>query len=111
MLREWVSLRPNNRAPGYYQVDSSLFKDFHITEGQKIGFRLDAFNVLNVADYGNPDNNIQDYNPDPTQSSYGKISSVRNQERRFTTDAQLQLLIKSCNIGRREAGHLFCLSL
>jgi hypothetical protein len=64
------------RAPGYYQVDSSLFKDFHITEDQRVGFRLDAFNLLNVADYGNPDNNIYD-------TSFGQISSVRNQERRL----------------------------
>ncbi|MBB5060966.1 hypothetical protein HDF16_005702 [Granulicella aggregans] len=64
------------RAPGFYQVDSSIFKDFHITEGQKFSFRADAFNLLNVADYGNPDANIND-------SSFGLISTVRNQERRL----------------------------
>jgi len=64
------------RAPGYYQVDSSLFKDFHITETHKLSFRADAFNLLNVADYGNPDSNINDGN-------FGQISSVRNQERRL----------------------------
>jgi hypothetical protein len=66
------------RDPGYYQVDSSLFKDFHITEGQVLGFRLDAFNVLNVADYSAPDSNITD---GPGQ--FGLINSVRNQERRL----------------------------
>jgi Carboxypeptidase regulatory-like domain/TonB-dependent Receptor Plug Domain len=66
------------RDPGYYQVDSSLFKDFHITEGQKIGFRLDAFNVLNVADYGAPDSGITD-----GAGQFGLINTVRNQERRL----------------------------
>jgi hypothetical protein len=66
------------RDPGYYQVDSSVFKDFSITERQKLGFRMDAFNVLNVADYGAPDSNITD---GPGQ--FGLINSVRNQERRL----------------------------
>jgi hypothetical protein len=67
------------RDPGYYQVDSSLFKDFRITEGQKVGFRLDAFNVLNVANYGAPDSNINDVNT----NQFGLINSVRNEERRL----------------------------
>jgi hypothetical protein len=66
------------RDPGFYQVDSSLFKDFRITEGQRLGFRLDAFNVLNVADYGAPDSNITD-----GAGQFGLINSVRNQERRL----------------------------
>ena len=66
------------RDPGYYQVDSSLFKDFRITEGQSIGFRLDAFNVLNVADYGAPDSGISD-----GAGQFGLINTVRNQERRL----------------------------
>lgn len=66
------------RDPGYYQVDSSLFKDFDITEGQQLGFRLDAFNVLNVANYGAPDSGITDLT-----TPFGLINSVRNQERRL----------------------------
>jgi hypothetical protein len=66
------------RDPGYYQVDSSLFKDFRVSESQKIGFRLDAFNVLNVADYAAPDSNITD-----GAGQFGLINSVRNQERRL----------------------------
>jgi hypothetical protein len=66
------------RDPGYYQVDSSLFKDFSITERQKLGCRIDAFNVLNVADYGAPDSNIMD-----GTGQFGLISRVRNQERRL----------------------------
>jgi hypothetical protein len=64
------------RSPGYYQLDTSLLKDFRVVGEQAFGFRADFFNILNVADYGNPDNNIQD-------STFGIISSVRNQERRI----------------------------
>ena len=68
---------PNSteRAPGYRQVDMSLFKDFHVWgEGHVVGFRADFFNVLNIASYGNPDNGV-------TDSSFGAISGVRSQER------------------------------
>ncbi len=64
------------RSPGFYQLDTSLFKDFQIYHEQTFSFRTDFFNLLNVADYGNPDNGIQD-------SNFGVISSVRNQERRL----------------------------
>jgi hypothetical protein len=64
------------RAPDFYQLDTSLFKDFSIYKENSLGFRADFFNILNVADYGNPDNNIQD-------SNFGVISNVRNQERRI----------------------------
>jgi hypothetical protein len=59
------------RAPGFEQIDSSLFKDFHITERHTINFRVDAFNVLNFASYGNPDNHVTDTN-------FGQITSTRS---------------------------------
>jgi hypothetical protein len=68
------------RGPGYLNLDSSMFKDFHITERQAVGFRFDAFNVFNIASYGNPDIGI-------TDSAFGNISdqnpAVRSQERRL----------------------------
>lgn len=64
------------RAPDFYQLDTSLFKDFKTFSDESLGFRADFFNILNKADYGNPDNGIQD-------SNFGQISSVRNQERRI----------------------------
>jgi hypothetical protein len=62
------------RSPGYYQLDTSLLKDFHVYHSQTFGFRADFFNLLNVADYGNPNNNIQ-------SSNFGVVNSVRNEER------------------------------
>jgi hypothetical protein len=65
------------RAPGYRQVDLSMFKDFHIwRENHVLGFRADFFNVFNIASYGNPDNGI-------TDGSFGLISSVRSPARQI----------------------------
>ena len=65
------------RAPGYRQVDMSLFKDFHVWGEQHVlGFRADFFNVFNIASYGNPDNGIQD-------GSFGLISGVRSPPRQI----------------------------
>jgi hypothetical protein len=61
----------SQRAPGFEQIDSSLFKDFHITERQTISFRVDGFNLFNFASYGNPDNNVNDTN-------FGQITSTRS---------------------------------
>ncbi|MGA8432086.1 MAG: TonB-dependent receptor [Candidatus Sulfotelmatobacter sp.] len=67
----------SERAPGYRQVDMSLFKDFHLrSEAHVLSFRADFFNIFNIASYGNPDNNI-------TDSSFGLISSVRSPPRQI----------------------------
>lgn len=58
------------RAPGFEQIDTSVFKDFRIREGQAVGFRADAFNVFNFASYDNPNNNIGDPN-------FGQITGTR----------------------------------
>jgi hypothetical protein len=63
------------RAPGYRQVDSSLFKEFRLwREDQVLGLRADFFNLFNIASYGNPDNGI-------TDPSFGQITSVRSPAR------------------------------
>ena len=64
----------SERAPGYVGIDSSVFKDFHITERQALGFRADAFNVGNIASYGNPDSGITDNN-------FGQITNTRSASR------------------------------
>ena len=65
------------RAPGYRQVDMSLFKDFHLwKEQQVLGFRADFFNIFNIASYGNPDSGI-------TDPSWGLINSVRSPARQI----------------------------
>jgi len=64
------------RAPGYRQVDTSLFKEFHVWQEHVLSFRADFFNIFNIASYGNPDNNITDTN-------FGQISTVRSPARQI----------------------------
>jgi hypothetical protein len=64
------------RAPGYRQVDTSIFKEFHVWHEQVLGFRADFFNIFNIASYGNPDNNVAD-------SNFGQISGVRSPPRQI----------------------------
>jgi hypothetical protein len=59
------------RAPGFEQIDSSLFKNFHIVEGHAISFRADAFNVFNFVSYGNPNSSVN-------SSNFGQITSSKS---------------------------------
>ncbi|WP_263367528.1 TonB-dependent receptor [Edaphobacter bradus] len=68
------------RAPGYRQIDSSVFKDFHIVGEHTIGFRTDFFNTFNISSYQNPDNNV-------TDSNFGQITSVRSPQRQIQFSA------------------------
>jgi hypothetical protein len=64
------------RAPGYRQVDFSLFKAFSIAEGQKVEFRSDFFNALNITSMGNPNNWV-------TWGVFGQITSTRSPQRQI----------------------------
>ncbi len=71
------------RGPGYFNLDASAFKDFHLFAQHSIGFRFDAFNAMNVVSYGNPDTGI-------TDSGFGQITpqnSIRSQERHLQFSA------------------------
>ena len=73
----------SERAPGYQSADASVFKDFAITEHQRIGFRADAANVFNITSLGNPTNNA-------TSATFGLISSSRSQARQLQLSAKYQ---------------------
>ncbi len=47
------------RGPGIENVDFSLFKNFRLTETKKIQFRAEIFNVLNHANLGLPENDLE----------------------------------------------------
>jgi hypothetical protein len=70
----------SERAPGYRQVDTSIFKDFHIVKEHTVGFRADFFNAFNLVSYQNPDNNVTDGN-------FGQITSVRSPQRQIQLSA------------------------
>lgn len=69
------------RVPGFRQFDASAFKDFSITETQKISFHVDASNVFNIASYGNPDRTAQN-------ATFGQITTTRSGPRLLQLSAQ-----------------------
>jgi hypothetical protein len=57
------------RAPGHWQIDTALEKRVKAWERLAVTFRAEAFNVFNVAQYGNPVVSI-------SSSTYGLINSA-----------------------------------
>ncbi len=57
--------------PDFRHIDLSLFKDFPIYEQVNAQFRVEAFNVLNMANFGNPNVTLG-------TSSFGTITSLNN---------------------------------
>lgn len=58
------------RGPSLHQMNFGLHKDFSITESQKIELRMEAFNFLNKANFGNPNGNR-------SSGGYGTITSTQ----------------------------------
>ena len=56
------------RSPHVASTDLSLFKNFQFGESATLSFRAEAFNILNIQNYGTPDSNLGD----PT---FGRISN------------------------------------
>ena len=82
-------LLPNFRAPGFWNLDASLGKDFHITESKYFQFRWDVFNVLNHQNLGRP-NNVFCLPPSPDGTvdlvhqagcQFGRITNVQTDPR------------------------------
>lgn len=73
----------NITGPSWYNVDASVFKDFHFGESRYLQFRAEGFNVLNHPQF-NPPGNLNFLNP----SSFAQITSVRN------TGREMQLALK-----------------
>lgn len=71
------------RGPGYYNVDMSLFKNFKLRGRSALELRLEAFNVLNHPQYGQPNQFLGDGN-------FGKITGTRlNSERQVQLAARV----------------------
>ncbi len=62
------------RAPGFENIDMALEKTFTAFKEQHVDFRADFFNALNIASYGNPNN-------DMSSTSFGQITNTRSTER------------------------------
>jgi Carboxypeptidase regulatory-like domain len=57
--------------PDFRHIDLSLFKNFPLTERFNAQFRAESFNVLNMANFGNPNLTLG-------TSSFGTITSLNN---------------------------------
>src|SRR5438132_7994535 len=59
------------RGPASWTVDTSLAKNFRLTEAMRLQVRLDAFNALNHVNYNNPV-------PNMLAPDFGQITSAGN---------------------------------
>ncbi|MCC6294233.1 MAG: TonB-dependent receptor [Bryobacterales bacterium] len=64
------------RAPGFFNLDTSLGKHFAITERQTLEFRAEFFNILNSVSWGPPGRDIT--SPASFGSITGQINAPRN---------------------------------
>jgi len=69
--------RDNIRGPGFFNLDSGLFRDFHVKERLTIQFRAEGLNVLNHPNFSNPSADIS------TPSTFGYITSQNGNSRQF----------------------------
>ncbi len=71
----------NVRAPGYHDLDFSIFKNFPVTNRANVEFRAESFNLLNQVQFGKPNMTL-------SSGQFGVISSQVN------TPRQIQLALK-----------------
>jgi len=57
------------RAPGYFDVDLAVSRQFNLLERLTLHIRAEAFNVMNHPNFGAPNANI-------ASSSFGQITSA-----------------------------------
>jgi hypothetical protein len=95
--RAWTfgNMKPRTdaiRGPGFWNLDSSLMKDFHFTENRYVEFRWEVFNVLNHQNLGLPNTTFcLPPNPDGSTDlvhqsgcTFGKITGVQTDPRNMT---------------------------
>ena len=76
------------RGPGAVNFDTSLFKDFSLTERQKVQFRAEFFNVFNHPQFSNPNaalNNLP---------LFGRTTGTVNTIEGFNSRRQLQFALR-----------------
>ena len=62
------------RGPGFFNLDTSLFRDFRITERVRFQLEVDAYSVTNTPHFNNPVNNGA--NADIGRSNFGLVTST-----------------------------------
>ena len=77
------------RGPGYRRTDASLFKKFKLTEKAEAEFRIEAVNLFNHVNLGNPDGFIGSFSGGKLTPSGG--AGVINSSAYFGSDLQRNL--------------------
>jgi hypothetical protein len=80
------------RGPGFWNLDSSLMKEFHFTEARYVEFRWEVFNALNHQNLGLPNTTFcLPPNPDGSTDlvhqagcTFGKITGIQTDPRNMT---------------------------
>jgi outer membrane receptor protein involved in Fe transport len=75
-------IMPNLAGPGVANFDVSLFKTTALTERVGLQIRVEAFNVFNRVQFGNPNTNLN-------SNAFGRISSQANSPREFQLGLRL----------------------
>lgn len=76
------------KGPHAINFDFSLFKNFLITERQKIEFRAEMFNIFNTPQFANPSGNIT------APSTFGRSLSTISTSSNFATNRQVQFALR-----------------
>jgi hypothetical protein len=80
-LRTFSTTFPDLRADGLNNFDTSLLKQFNVTESMYLQLRLEAFNVFNHPEFNAP-------NVTATNGSFGEITSQLNRSRALQIGAR-----------------------
>jgi hypothetical protein len=86
-IRTWPSTLSSVRYEGINNLDSSILKNFGITERVYFQLRLEAFNVLNHPTFGGISGSAGP-NMTPTSSAFGTLSGQANLPREIQLGAR-----------------------
>jgi hypothetical protein len=82
-LRTFSTTFPNLRQDGLNELDSSVLKNFRITERAQFQFRFEVFNLVNHPTFGPPNTQVS------SGSSFGTITTQSNRPRTIQVGAKI----------------------
>ena len=80
--------------PDLVNVDAATIKNTALTEKISLQFRLEAYNLFNHAQFGQPDNLIQDIGTPANPGTFGQSLSTLTRPDGTTSARQLQFALK-----------------
>jgi hypothetical protein len=67
---DWGNISPGSfRGPGYFNIDTTIQRTFHLKERVKFSFGMQIYNTLNHPNFANPSGSL-------TSNSFGQITST-----------------------------------